>query len=246
MTISFASKVKSELSEIKPKSEHCIAAAAEAHKYFTLIKKEYTINADILERRCCKRAFLREIFLIAGTMSDPEKSYHFEVSCPTKQKAEFIRDLINMFDGMDAKIVTRGRAYVTYLKGSDQIVDMLGIMEASLSYMELENVRILKSVRNSVNRRTNCETANIGKTVSASRKQIEDIELIRDTIGFKELPEGLAQMAEVRLKHPDVSLAELGRFLNPPVGKSGVNHRLRRLSEMSAQIREKGEKSNDQ
>lgn len=246
MTISFASKVKEELSEIRPKSEHCVVAAAEAHKYFTLIKKEYTINADILERRCCKRTFLREIFLIAGTMSDPEKSYHFEVSCSSKQKAEFICGLINTFDGMDAKIVMRGKGYVAYLKGSDQIVDMLGIMEASLSYMELENVRIMKSVRNSVNRRTNCETANIGKTVNASRKQIEDIELIRDKVGLRNLPEGLAQMAEVRLKHPDVSLVELGQFLNPPIGKSGVNHRLRRLSEMSAQIREKGERSNDQ
>lgn len=244
MTVSFASKVKEELAGIKPKQEHCIAAAAEAHKYFTLIKKEYTINEDILERRCCKRAFLREVFLIAGTMSDPEKSYHFELTCPSGKKAEFIRDLINQFEGMDAKIVPRGRSYVTYLKGSDQIVDMLGIMEASLSYMELENVRIMKSVRNSVNRRTNCETANIGKTVSASRKQAEDIGLIRDRIGFKDLQEGLAQMAEVRMQHPDAALAELGQYLDPPIGKSGVNHRLRKLSEIADQLRRKEENSN--
>lgn len=244
MTVSFASKVKEELAGVKPKADHCMAAAAEAHKYFTLIKKEYTINESILERRCCKRTFLREIFLIAGTMSDPEKSYHFELTCPSEQKAKFIRDLINRFEGMDAKIVLRGKSYVTYLKGSDQIVDMLGIMEASLSYMELENVRIMKSVRNSVNRRTNCETANIGKTVSASRKQVEDIGLIHDRMGFKELPDGLAQMAEVRMQHPDAALAELGQYLDPPIGKSGVNHRLRKLSEIADQLRRKEENSN--
>lgn len=244
MTVSFASKVKEELNAVKPRTDHCIAATAEAHKYFTLIKKEYTINEDILERRCCKRAFLREIFLIAGTMSDPEKSYHFEINCPSRAKAEFIRDLINQFDGMDAKIVARGKSFVTYLKGSDQIVDMLGIMEASLSYMELENVRIMKSVRNSVNRRTNCETANIGKTVNASRKQLEDIALIKETGGLKDLPSGLSEIAEVRLKYPEATLTELGQYLNPPVGKSGVNHRLRKLSEIAMQLRRKEEKSN--
>lgn len=240
MTVSFASRVKDELGSIRPKTDHCIAAAAEARKYFTLIKKEYTISEDILARRCCKRSFLREAFLIAGTMADPEKSYHFELSCPTMRKAEFLRDLINGFEGMDAKIIARGKSYVTYLKGSDQIVDMLGIMEASLAYMELENVRILKSVRNSVNRRTNCEAANIGKTVSASKKQIEDISYIKEKTGFGELSPALAQMAEVRLKNPGVSLSELGSYINPPIGKSGVNHRLRKLSEIADQLR-KGE-----
>ncbi|MDO4938702.1 MAG: DNA-binding protein WhiA [Lachnospiraceae bacterium] len=244
MTSSFASRLKEELAGIRPKTDHCTAATAEAHKYFTLIKKEYTINEKILERRCCKRTFLREIFLIAGTMSDPEKSYHFEINCPSRAKAEFIRDLINRFEGMDAKIVTRGRSYVTYLKGSDQIVDMLGIMEASKAYMELENVRIMKSVRNSVNRRINCETANIGKTVSASKKQLDDIALIKEKTGLNELPSGLAEMAEVRLKYPDAALTELGQYLNPPIGKSGVNHRLRKLSEIAGQLREKEENDN--
>lgn len=242
MTISFAQKVKEELSRVKPKTDHCIEAAAEAHKYFTLIKKEYKIKDEVLERRCCKRTFLRETFLIAGGMSNPEKSYHFEISCPSIAKAEMIRDLINEFEGMDAKIVVRGKAYVTYLKGSDQIVDMLGIMEASLAYMELENVRILKSMRNSVNRRVNCETANIGKTVNASNKQTEDIIFIRDSVGFKELPKQLAEIAEARLKHPDATLLELGAVLDPPLGKSGVNHRLRKLSEYAADLRQNGGK----
>ena len=215
-----------------------MAAAAEAHKYFTLIKKEYTIDEEILRRRCCRRTFLREIFLISGAMSDPEKFYHFEVSCPSEKKARFIRDLINTFEGMDAKIVPRGRFYVTYLKGSDQIVDMLGIMEASLSYMKLENVRIMKSLRNSINRRTNCEAANIRKSAGASVKQIEDIQYIRDTVGFDSLPEGLAMMADIRLKHPEESMSELGKYLTPAIGKSGVNHRLRKLADIAGNLRD--------
>lgn len=242
VTTSFSQKVKDELSKVTPKTDHCMAAAAEAHKYFTLIKKEYTINEDILDKRCCKRTFLREAFLIAGTMSDPEKSYHFEITSPTKQKAEFLKDLINGFEGMDAKVILRGKAYITYLKGSDQIVDMLGIMEASLAYMELENVRILKSVRNQTNRRVNCEAANIGKTVSASKKQIEDIKFISDTVGLKEISPSLAKMAEIRLKYPGATLNELGDYLDPPIGKSGVNHRLRKLSELAEGLRSKKEK----
>jgi len=242
MEVSFSQKVKDELNRVRPKTDHCIQAAAEAHKYFTLIKKEYTINQDILDRRCCKRSFLRESFLIAGSMTNPEKSYHFEISCSSRQKAELVRDLINGFEGMDAKIVQRGRTFVTYLKGSDQIVDMLGIMEASLAYMELENVRIMKSMRNSVNRRVNCETANIGKTVNAAKKQIEDITYLRDTIGFDKLTPSLRVMAEARLKNPGATLNELGDLLDPPIGKSGVNHRLRKLSEQADALRQsKGE-----
>ena len=104
--------------------------------------------------------------------------------------------------------------------------------------MELENIRILKEMRNSVNRQVNCETANINKTVAASVKQIRDIEYIRDTMGFESLPENLEEMAQVRLLKPDATLKELGEALDPPVGKSGVNHRLRRLSEIAERLRE--------
>jgi len=243
VNMTFSQRVKDELGRVKPRTDHCMAAAAEAHKYFTLIKKEYTIDEVILEQRCCKRTFLREAFIIAGTMADPEKSYHFELNCPTMAKAQVMKDLINEFDGMDAKIVHRGKNYVVYLKGSDQIVDMLGIMEASLAYMELENVRILKSMRNTVNRRVNCETANIGKTVSASKKQTDDIRYIKDNAGFDDLPASLRKIAEVRLKYPEATLTELGGYLDPPIGKSGVNHRLRKLSEYAAAMRERGERN---
>jgi hypothetical protein len=136
----------------------------------------------------------------------------------------------------DAKIVERKERYVVYLKEGSQIVDMLNVMEAYVSLMNLENVRILKEMRNSVNRKVNCETANISKTVNAAVKQIEDITKIRDTIGLDELPPHLKEMALLRLEYPDAPLKELGNYLDPPVGKSGVNHRLRRLSEIADTI----------
>ena len=193
----------------------------------------------VLMQNCCKRAFIRGAFLAAGSISDPEKFYHFEIVCATDAKARQIQSIMATFD-IDAKIVIRKRYYVVYIKEGSQIVDILNVMEAHLSLMELENIRILKEMRGNVNRQVNCETANINKTVSAAVKQIEDIEFIRDTVGFESLPDGLAQIAKARLLKPEATLKELGEDLEPPVGKSGVNHRLRKLGEMAEKLREQG------
>ena len=195
------------------------------------------IRNVVTQQACCRRAFIRGAFLAAGSVSDPEKFYHFEIVCATEAKAEQLREIMSTFD-LDAKIVKRKKYYVVYIKEGSQIVDVLNVMEAPVSLMELENIRILKEMRNSVNRQVNCETANINKTVAASVKQIRDIEYIRDTMGFESLPENLEEMAQVRLLKPDATLKELGEALDPPVGKSGVNHRLRRLSEIAERLRE--------
>lgn len=187
---------------------------------------------------CCKRAFLRGAFLASGSVSDPRKSYHFEIVCENEKTARYIQYLMGGFD-LDAKIVQRKKYYVVYLKEGAQIVDMLNVMEAHVALMELENVRILKEMRNDVNRKVNCETANIHKTVSAAVKQIEDIHFIQKTIGLDDLPKGLKDVALTRLNYPEVALKELGELLEEPVGKSGVNHRLRKLSEIAEKIREK-------
>lgn len=186
----------------------------------------------LVQKDCCKRAFIRGAFLSAGSISDPTKSYHFEIVCEREEQAWQLKELMQDFE-CDAKIVERKGHFVVYLKEGAQIVDMLNVMEAYVSLMNLENVRILKEMRNSLNRQVNCETANIKKTVSAAVKQIDDIMLIRDTIGFGALPEHLRQMAELRLEYPDTPLKELGTLMDPPVGKSGVNHRLRKLSEIA-------------
>ena len=192
----------------------------------------------VIQNSCCKRAFLRGAFLAAGSVSDPERFYHFEIACLTEEKAEQIRDVISAF-GIDARIVARKKYFVVYVKEGDQIADLLNVMEAPKALMEFENIRIMRDMRGSVNRKVNCETANIQKTVSAAVKQIEDITFIRDTEGFESLPEGLAEIAALRLEKPEASLKELGESLDPPVGKSGVNHRLRKLSNLAEDLREK-------
>lgn len=192
----------------------------------------------VLRSLCCRRAFLRGIFLAAGSVSDPHKSYHFEIVVKSETDARTLAELIGSLH-QEAKIVSRKRAFVVYVKEGSQIVDLLGLMDAKMALMELENVRILKEMRNTVNRKVNCETANINKTVSAAVKQAEDIVYIRDTIGLTGLSEALEEMANIRLAYPEASLKELGQLVSPPVGKSGVNHRLRKLSEMADSLRQK-------
>ena len=197
---------------------------------------EEPVSGLLLKNSCCQRAFLRGVFLSVGSMSDPRKGYHLEFVCADEEKAEQLRSVMQGF-GLDAKIVLRKKYHVVYLKEGSCIVDLLNICEAHKALMDFENLRILKEMRNSVNRRVNCETANITKTVNAAARQIEDIEYVRDYYGFQNLPENLRQIAEVRLDYPDAPLKELGGYLNPPVGKSGVNHRLRRISELADRIR---------
>lgn len=197
-------------------------------------------NTLVIQKNCCKRAFIRGAFLASGSISDPEKGYHFEIVCADQEKAQRLQEIIGSFQ-IDAKIVQRKKSYVVYIKEGSQIVDLLAIMEANVALMNLENIRILKEVRNSVNRKFNCEMANINKTVSAAIKQKEDIELIARTVGFESLNEGLAQVAELRLQYPEASLKELGMMLDPQVGKSGVNHRLKKLSVLADKLRENEE-----
>ncbi|MBE5940272.1 MAG: DNA-binding protein WhiA [Lachnospiraceae bacterium] len=196
------------------------------------------MNNVITKNVCCKRAFLRGAFLATGSISDPEKSYHLEIVCATMEKAEQIKNIIASFDDIDAKIVERKKHFVVYVKEGAGIVEMLNVMEAHVALMELENIRILKDMRNSVNRKVNCEAANINKTVGAAMKQINDINLIKEVKGLEWLPEQLYEISVLRLDNPDVSLIELGTMLSTPVGKSGVNHRFRRIGEIADTLRQ--------
>ncbi len=194
------------------------------------------VNVLVMKSLCCKRAFLRGAFLSVGSMSNPEKGYHLEFVCENESQAKQIQDTLSIFD-VEAKIVARKRYQVVYIKESEGIVEVLNIMGAHISLMNLENLRILKDMRNSINRRVNCEAANITKTVNAATKQIDDILYIRDHYGFDNLSENLREIAEVRLDYPDATLKELGEYLEPKVGKSGVNHRLRKLSELADRLK---------
>ena len=194
----------------------------------------------IVQQYCCKRAFIRGAFLASGSISDPEKSYHFEIVCAVRAKAEQLQKIMNSF-GIDAKVILRKKSYVVYVKEGAQIADLLNIIEAHVALMKFENVRIIKDMRNTVNRKVNCETANINKTVSAAVKQVEDIVYIRDTIGLEYLSDALRDVALTRLEYPEATLKELGDLLTTPIGKSGVNHRLRKLGEMADKLRENKE-----
>ena len=194
------------------------------------------VSSMVIQKNCCRRAFLRGAFLCAGSISDPEKFYHFEIVCTTPAKALQLQEIIQSFE-IDAKIVKRKKYHVVYVKEGAQIVELLGLMGAGVSLMNLENVRILKGMRNTVNRKVNCETANINKTVNAAVKQMEDIIYIRDTVGLHRLPENLEETALLRLEYPQASLKELGTLLSIPVGKSGINHRLRKICSIAEELR---------
>jgi len=191
-----------------------------------------------LKKVCCRKSFLRAAFLSGGSISDPEKTYHLEISTRNKMCTEIIIELLKDYD-INVKIITRKGNYVAYIKEGENIVDFLNIIGAHSALMELENVRILKGMRNGVNRIVNCETANLGKTVNASVRQVDNIKLIKSTIGISNLPENLIDIANLRLENAELSLKELGEMLNPRLGKSGVNHRLRKLDELADEIREK-------
>lgn len=222
----------------------CDKDARRLLKLTNLMTEDGTVDGEIrqlqqrlLKQNCCRRAFIRGAFLAAGSVSDPNKSYHFEIVCNGQEKAEQLQSILTEYE-IDAKIVMRKKHYVVYVKEGSQIVELLGLTGAHVSLMELENVRIVKEMRNSVNRKVNCETANLNKTVSAAVRQVDDIRYIEKTIGFQELSEGLEEIARLRLAHPEASLKELGDLLSPPVGKSGVNHRLRKLSLLADKLRE--------
>lgn len=192
---------------------------------------------EILKKDCCKRAYLRGAFLSAGSISDPEKSYHFEIKCINKNKANQIVDILKFFD-VGAKTINRKNKFIVYLKDSEKVVDALNVMEAPLALLEVETVKVDKEMNNMVNRQMNCDLANTNKTVDAAQRVIEDIKYIEGEVGLSYLPEKLQQVAQIRMENPEESLQDIGDMMNPPLGKSGVNHRLRKISEIAQNLRD--------
>ncbi|MCR1934409.1 DNA-binding protein WhiA [Clostridium tepidum] len=198
---------------------------------------DYNIPKNIIECDECKRAYIRGAFLGGGSISNPEKTYHLEFVTHNEEYAKDLSALINSYN-LNSKVIKRKNSYIIYLKEGEQIVDLLNIIGAHASLLELENVRIMKEMRNNVNRLVNCETANLSKTVNAAVRQVESIKFIEREIGLGRLPKNLRDVAELRIKYPDESLRELGKMLNPPVGKSGVNHRLRRIEKIADELKQ--------
>ncbi len=204
-----------------------------------LFNIHYGVPEEIIKNEDCKRAYIKGAFLGGGSISNPEKTYHLEFVTHDEDYANELSNLINSYK-LNSKVIQRKNSFVIYLKEGEQIVDLLNIIGAHNALLELENIRIMKEMRNNVNRIVNCETANLSKTVNAAVRQVESIKLIESEIGLDRLPKNLKEVARIRLEFPDESLKELGAMLNPPVGKSGVNHRLRRIEKIADELRKEG------
>ena len=185
---------------------------------------------------CCKKSFVRAAFMMCGAISHPEKGYHIEIAAPTEALARFIMEQLEAFD-IAPRLSERKTRYVVYLKRAEDISDLLSLLGASRAMMAFENIRVKKEVSNRVNRQLNCDSSNINRVMNAAEAQIRDIRYIDEELGLDKLPKALREMAFTRANNPEMPLAELGELMDPPLGKSGVNARLRRLSSIADKLR---------
>ena len=215
---SFSRKVKEELRRID----------------FTALEKTFKIRADDEKGR---REKLRQIFLSNASLTNPQKEYHLEFVFSKEEEGREVEEILRHYS-LHPKQGKRGKNRMVYLKDASEIADVLKLLGAVDALMELENARILKEVSENVNRRVNFEAANINRTVKASLKQQEEIQYIEEVLGLDRLEKALQEVAKRRLQYPDASLEELAQGLEPPIGKSGVNHRLRKLARIAKELRE--------
>jgi cell division protein WhiA len=195
------------------------------------------IDKEIIKKPCCKRSYLRGAFLAGGSVNNPEgSSYHLEIATLYEEHCQSLVELANRFD-LNARCIERKKGFIFYIKEGEKIIELLSIIGAHQALFKFEDVRIMRDMRNSVNRIVNCETANLNKTIGAAVRQIDNIKLLQKEIGLENLPDKLREVAEVRLAHPDINLKELGDLLKGAVSKSGVNHRLRKIDELAEKIR---------
>ncbi len=202
---------------------------------FTVVR---TISKKYLDKPCCKRAYLRGAFLAGGSINNPEtSSYHLEISNFFQEHNDALCELLNSFD-LRARTLERKNGYIVYIKEAEKITEFLSIIGAHNALFKFEDVRIVRDMRNSVNRLVNCETANLNKTIGAAFRQIENIKFIEETVGIDQLPDKLQEIAKLRVQHEDVSLKELGELMTSgKISKSGVNHRLKKIDDFADKIR---------
>ncbi len=201
-----------------------------------LYQFNYRLDYDMLSKECCARSYIRGTFLGSGSINHPDRGYHLEITCDREEYAQQLLSFFQSFQ-LNCNIMYRKHSYVIYFKSSEDIATFLNLIGAHTALLKFEDYRVMKNIKNDVNRRVNCETANLDKTITASMQQIDDIELITASRGIDTLPKSLQEIAQLRISHPDLSLKELGQLLNPPLSKSGVNGRLRRIAQAADKIR---------
>lgn len=197
--------------------------------------KMWDTNAQMKQDEQIARLCIREAFIKSGSMNDPNKKYHLQIMFKTKKKAEEMQKLLENFY-IHPRIIKKENNYMLYLKDGEEISQFLALIGANNTVLKFEEVRVIKEKRNDINRLVNCETANLNKTINAAVKQIEDIKLIKAKGKFATLPENLQEIANLRIENPDLSLVELGKLLKEPIGKSGVNHRLKKISTIAKDL----------
>ncbi|MEK4554532.1 DNA-binding protein WhiA [Jeotgalicoccus sp. FSL K6-3177] len=197
-----------------------------------------TITDEITEKECCRRSYLRGAFLAGGSVNNPETSaYHLEIASLYEEHAEAVTKLMNRYE-LNAKYIDRKRGYIIYLKEAEKIAEFLSLIGGYQALLKFEDIRIVRDMRNSVNRLVNCETANLNKTINAAMRQVENIKFIDAEIGIDELPERLREVARIRVEHQDMTLKEIGEAVSTgTISKSGINHRLRKLDEIADKLR---------
>ena len=196
-----------------------------------LLSVESDLKNPLLATHDCKRTFLRGAFLGGGSISRPTSDYHLEMVTENEDFARTIIKVMQAFS-LKAKLTDRKNEYIVYLKDGESIINFLSVIGAHNAMMELENVRIVKEMRNNVNRAVNCETANLNKVVKAAVRQVSCIKYIDEHMGLENLPQPLLETAKLRLDYPDVSLNDLVEYAGG-LGKSGINHRLKKLQEIA-------------
>ncbi|WP_053360542.1 DNA-binding protein WhiA [Bacillus sp. FJAT-27251] len=198
----------------------------------------HDIAEDLVKKKCCKRSYLRGAFLAGGSVNNPEtSSYHLEIASMYQEHNQSLCELMNKF-GLNSKTLERKKGFITYLKEAEKITEFLNVIGAHNALLRFEDIRIVRDMRNSVNRLVNCETANLNKTIGAALRQVENIRYIEETVGLQILPGKLREIAELRVAHQDVTLKELGEMVSGGViSKSGINHRLRKIDEIAEKLR---------
>ena len=194
--------------------------------------KMWDNNSSLKQDEQLARLLIRESFIKKGFINDPNKEYHLEILFKTKKKADELKEIIANF-GIDIKSTKKGTDHMLYLKEGEEISSFLALMGAAKAVLKFEEIRVIKDTRNNINRLVNCETANLNKTINAAVKQIEDIKKLKKNKKFESLPDNLKEVANLRLENPDSTYDELGKMLSKPIGKSGVSHRLEKISKLA-------------
>ncbi|KKB38657.1 DNA-binding protein WhiA [Bacillus thermotolerans] len=220
---------------LKEKARHVLEDLSIIDTSFAFV---HNISPDLIAKKCCRRAYLRGAFLAGGSVNNPEtSSYHLEIASLYKEHNDALCELMNSFH-LNSKTLERKKGFITYLKEAEKITEFLNVIGAHNALLRFEDVRIVRDMRNSVNRLVNCETANLNKTIGAAMRQVENIRFIESTVGLEILPDKLREIAELRVAHQDVTLKELGEMVSgPAISKSGINHRLRKIDEIAEKIR---------